>query len=233
MPNQMLQIPQERRGFEFSRPRMVPPPANTRNYAKHETIYRAGDAASHFYEILKGSVFICKILDDGRRQLVDIVRAGDFCGFSDADDHISYCEALEPVVLVAHERAAVMASPALQRQLFLQMDRRVSALYQHAVALGRKTASERVASLIMKLFFDRCQKSCPDVNFHKEPATIHMPMTRGEIADYLGLTLETVCRTLTEMDRSGLIKVGQTRGEIQISNVCRLCLAAKTDICTG
>lgn len=231
MSNQMLLKPQEHRESEPSRPWMVPLPANTRSYGKHETVYRAGDAAGHIYEILKGSLFICKILDDGRRQIVDLVRAGDFCGFSDTEEHSCYCEALEPVMLVAHERAAMMASPALQRQLFMQMDRRVNALYQHAVALGRQTASERVASLIMKMFFERCPKSCPDVDFNRKAATIRMPMTRGEIADYLGLTLETVCRTLTELDRTGLIKVGQTRGEIQISNVCRLCLAAKTDIC--
>jgi CRP/FNR family transcriptional regulator len=209
----------------------VKPHAMTRNFRKHETIFRAGDRAGCLYEVVKGSLFVYRLLDDGRRQVVDFVRAGDICGFTDGPEHSSTCEALEAATLLSHERCGLAANPELQDRLLRQIDQRVASLHDHAVALGRKTAAERVATLLMRLVSTNGPGHCPAPEKKGAAVKIHMPMTRGEVADYLGLSLETVCRTLTDMERHGLIAIGQRRGEIKIANLCRLCFVAKTDVC--
>lgn len=214
-------------------PRSAPPAAagKNRSFNKRESLFRAGDPATQIYEVVKGSLFIYKLLSDGRRQVVELVRPGDICGFADGPEHDSDCEALEAGTFIAHERISIQSSPALQQRLLRQLDRRVSALHHQAVTLGRRTATERVASLIMQLVSNHSPSQCPIADAVKGEAAIHMPMTRGEIADYLGLTLETVCRTLTDLERRNYIRIGQKRGEITITSVCRLCRLAKTDVC--
>jgi CRP-like cAMP-binding protein len=93
-------------------------------------------------------------------------------------------------------------------------------MHDHAVSLGRRTAEERVCSLIVRLCGDGAQKG---------PRSVTLPLTRTEIADYLGLTLETVCRTISALMRRKLLEAGRTKAEISVPNLERLRAAASCD----
>lgn len=202
-----------------------------RTLRKRETLYRAGDLAGTLYEVVSGSLFIYRLLDDGRRQVVEFVREGALFGFSAGAEHASSCEALEPARLAVHQKSLALAEPELQRRLFRQFECDVGALHDHALTLGRKTAAEKVATLLARMSAAGGGSHCQSMAAGGGPISIRLSMTREIIADYLGLTVETVSRTLTEMERQGLISIGLRRGEIKVASPCRLCRAALSDTC--
>ena len=199
--------------------------------AKRATLFRAGDPADTFFEIVKGSLLIYREIEDGRRQAVDWVRSGEFCGFADGPTHDSSCEALEVTTYVRHKKRDVGADPALAARLQGQIERQISALHGQLLSLGRKTAGERLATLLMRHMGSSAAYDCPLPLEARAQATLHLEMTRAEIADYLGLTIETVCRALADLARHQMIAVGEKRGDINVLNVCALCHMAKVDVC--
>lgn len=187
--------------------------------ARHKAVFRAGDDATRFFEVEQGSVMVYRILDDGRRQLVEVVFPGGVCGLSASDIYESDCETLTPAVLRSYRMADLARSDALRTRVIGQLQRQVSAMHDHAVSLGRKTAEERVCSLILRLYgaADGTQKA---------QRAVTLPLTRTEIADYLGLTLETVCRTISGLMRRKLLKAGSTKSEIAVPDLQKLREAA-------
>ena len=222
-----------------SAPRPVPAPAaderslRTRNLRARETLYRPGDPPLFVYEVARGSLMIHATLDDGRRQIVDFIRQGELCGFAAGAEYDATCIACEPTTVVCRERAALWASPEQRNRFLKQVDRRVGALQDHALTLGRKNATERVASFLLRFASDAGPGSCARRAGDEDARTIVLPAKRGEIGDYLGLAIETVSRELTDLERSGLIQIGPGRSEIRINDLCRLCRAAKGDVCAG
>jgi CRP-like cAMP-binding protein len=93
-------------------------------------------------------------------------------------------------------------------------------LQQHALALGRMTVQERVCTLLVTLMDAKQSFAAKDVNYGG-PHHIHMPMTRAEIGDYLGLSLETVCRTVTDLRRKNVIRIGHHHGDVTIVQTIR------------
>lgn len=189
---------------------------------KHRSVFRAGDDAERFFEVESGSVMVYRILDDGRRQLVEIVFPGGICGLAAGEVHESSCETLLPSVLRSYKTLELARSDELRTRVVQKLQRQVSAMHEHAVSLGRKTAEERVCSLILRLY---------DLN-RDEPKTasaVALPMTRTEIADYLGLTLETVCRTISSLSRRKLLAMGRNKNEVSVPNLERLRQAACWD----
>ncbi|MFN0262457.1 helix-turn-helix domain-containing protein [Tepidamorphus sp. 3E244] len=163
---------------------------------EHELIFAEGDAATRRYEITDGAVMLFKVLPDGRRQLVELLGPGDMFGLTCTGDYDCSAETLVSTRLNVFHRLDCSQVPADICRMCRQLQNKVSNLHDHAVALGRKSAMEKVAGFLLNLQ----SVSKPRPNGH-----VRLPMTRQEMADYLGLTIETVSRSLSALRREGLI----------------------------
>lgn len=193
------------------------------NLAKHRSVYLAGDDADRIYEVESGAVMLSRILDDGRRQVVEIVFPGGICGLSSGDVYESCCETLTPTVLRSFKKTDLAHSDTLRSRIVEKLQSQIARIHDHTVSLGRKTAEERVCTLILRL------RELENVRADAKECSVALPMTRTEIADYLGLTLETVCRTLSDLNRRKLVQVGAKKSEIRVPNVERLRQVAHCD----
>lgn len=162
-------------------------------YRPHDTVVMEGDPADNVFEIVEGALMLYKLLPDGRRQVVELLAAGDFFGCGIGDDHDCSAETLAPTRLSIIARPLVESDPDLQARMMRRGWARLTALREHAMLLGRKSAMERVASFIERLTEGSGQE------------LIQLRMTRQEIADYLGLTIETVSRSFSELRRRGIV----------------------------
>ena len=163
---------------------------------------REGDPAPHVFSISSGSLRVYKLLPDGRRQITGFLFAGDFLGLAVGDDYVFSAEAMEPSTVCRFRkgpfRALVEQSPPLEHMLLHRTMHELAAAQNQMLLLGRKTAIERMASFLLDLpGHDPARPSTP--------GHVRLPMKRAEIADYLGLTIETVSRVLTRMKLQGLI----------------------------
>src|ERR1700730_8561872 len=145
------------------------------------TLFYEGDAADCYYKLVSGAARSCKLLPDGRRHITDFFLAGDFIGFHALDTHGCTAEAVSDAALVRYERRVVDALVARSRRVLM---------------LSRMNAQERLASFLLAMAARNRRELCD---------TIPLPMTRSDIGDYLGLTTETVCRTLAQLRRAGMI----------------------------
>lgn len=192
-------------------------------HAPHTILFMETDPAQRIYEVLEGIVMLYKLLPDGRRQVVELVSAGDLFGISAQQIYDCAAETLTTTTIMAYERAQVEASSDLQKLVAKSLARKLTALHDHAVTLGRKSALERVTTFLMRFIPDRGGYDCIGRSEQgPDEKTIHLAMTRQEIADYLGLTIETVSRAFSELRRRGAIVIDR-QDEVRITDVCRLC----------
>ena len=171
--------------------------------AQDREIYAEGAAASAFYKVVAGVVRTCKFLSDGRRQIDAFYRAGDLFGIEGDAQHSLSAEAVSDCTLIAYRRRCVDAARtggAGVDQLFDHLLRRLAQTQDHALLLGRRSALEKVAAFLV----DWADQSAGR-------KVVSLAMTRQDIADYLGLTIETVSRTLSQLERDGLIDMPTAR----------------------
>lgn len=193
------------------------------HYDTHAVIYYEGDPAKRLYELAKGTVMLYKLLPDGRRQVVEVLRPGDIFGLSGADENDCTAETLTEAEINEIDLKLVERSDGLQRVLTKCLTNQMSVLHEHAVLLGRKSAVERVASFLMHLVPDRGGLGCVGPQDQANDGfDLQLHMTRQEIADYLGLTIETVSRVVSDMKRRGIIRVDRA-DKIHLNKVCGLC----------
>ena len=187
------------------RPRPEPevrrPTVRIQRLRPHDTLFDEGDRAGDVFEVTRGTILVLRTLPDGRRQIVDVVGPGRLFGFTAADRHRCTAVAATAGVVCRLDRAEAMRHPGICERLAQATLDEIDRLRDLALALGRKTALERVASFLLSLAED------------PEAATgeIHLPVTRAEMADHLGLTIETVSRNITRLKRDGLL--AEERGE--------------------
>jgi CRP/FNR family transcriptional regulator len=166
--------------------------------APGQTFVGEGEPASHVFTVAEGMVRLYKLLPDGRRQIVGFLLPDDFIGLGCGDTYGYSAEAITPVRTCRFPRRAFEALlelyPAAQRRLLALASNELAAAQEQMMLLGRKTARERVASFLLML--SRRLRSS---------RSIVLPMTRADIADYLGLTIETVSRTITLLRKAGPI----------------------------
>jgi CRP/FNR family transcriptional regulator, nitrogen fixation regulation protein len=190
-------------------------------FGKRAIVCHHGDPATHLFWVEQGAVMVQHYLQDGRRQLVGIVLPGGICGFSQQNLYSATCETLRPSVLRACRRSELERHGELGWVVAHQVERQLCAAQAHALALGRMTAQERLCALLSRFAAyrptSRFERPSDGLNVH-----IQLPMTRGEIGDYLGLSLETVCRTLTDLQRKGILEIGRHHGDVVIQSVKRL-----------
>jgi CRP-like cAMP-binding protein len=169
-----------------------------RTFTANDEIYAEGDASDSWYRVVSGTVRICKLMADGRRHVAEFCFAGDCFGLDTADERLYAAEAVDDVTVVRYPRRAterlVDDNPRLARRLCDMTLRDLAHAQSRMLLLGRMTAAERVASFLLEL---RERRDAGRV--------IDVPMSRNDIADYLGLTIETVCRVLSAFKRKGAI----------------------------
>lgn len=160
----------------------------------HVTLLHEGDPARRIMEVVEGAVMLTKLLPDGRRQVVELLGPGDVFGLAQQDAYACSAETLTPATLATHERGALERDPVLAARLLRRFEAQLCVMHSHALVLGRMSALERVAFFLLRLMPEGMVGS-----------TLHLSMTRQEIADFLGLTLETVSRAFSELKRRGLV----------------------------
>lgn len=168
--------------------------------ARGETLFAEGDEADSVYEVVRGMLRLCKLLPDGRRQITGFLSAGQFLGLAPEGVCVYTAEAITEVTLCRYKRSAfdrlIDEVPGFAKRVLAVASHELSAAQNQMLLLGRKAAVEKVASFLLLM---------ADQAGEHDDGTIGLPMTRSDIADYLGLTIETVSRTLTKLKHDGLI----------------------------
>lgn len=192
-----------------------------RRLSKNEELFAEGDAANFFYKVVSGAVRTCKLLDDGRRQINAFHLAGDIFGLECGAEHRFSAEAAgENTCVVVYRRSALetqaWADGEFGRQIVSAMMRSLERAQDHMVLLGRKSAMEKIASFLLDMSARTAENGC-----------VQLPMSRSDIADHLGVTIETVSRSLTQLEREGIIGLPAKRRTIVLRDKATLqCLGA-------
>ena len=171
-----------------------------RSFSREQEIYVEGEPSECWFRVVSGTVRISKLLADGRRHIAEFCFAGDCFGFDNAGDRVFAAEAVGEVIVMRYPRRAtdrlIDENPSLARHLCDMTLRDLAHAQTHMMLLGRMTAPERVASFLLEMSERRDTRR-----------VIEVPMSRNDIADYLGLTIETVCRVLSGFKRDGAIAI--------------------------
>jgi len=163
-----------------------------------ETIFAQGGNATDLYRLVSGSVRLCRISEEGERQICDFFLTGDLLGITNADTHTFSAEAIEDCTLIKYSRSGIAAlmkqDPALAYELQQLTATGLHGAYEHMMRLRRRSARDRVAWFLLAMAKRAANDNC-----------LHLPMSRVDIADYLGMAHETVSRVFTQLKKSGEI----------------------------
>ena len=171
-------------------------------FKKGAEIYGENEPADYVYKLVSGTARSYKILNDGRRQIQDFYFPNDIFGLESSAEHASSAEAISDVTVLVVRRSAILAAATRDSDVANQLWTYTSGELNHArghAMLLVKTAQERVASFLLQLA-DRVAGNA-----------VELPMSRQDIADYLGLTIETVSRTLTQFQDEAAIELPSSR----------------------
>ena len=180
----------------------------------HRTFVTEGDPADYLFNITEGTVKVYKLLPDGRQQITGFLSAGDFLGLSFQENYGCSAEAVTQVRYCQFPRRKLSQLltdfPEMERRLLGIASNELAAAQDQMLLLGRKTARERVASFLLML-------SRRAVRAGREIDPVILPMTRSDMADYLGLTVETVSRTFTQLKKAGVVELREA-GTVHLPN---------------
>src|SRR5262245_29909663 len=195
--------------------RAVPPPGSyavggnidlmgaPMSFARNAEIYGEGEPADYLYKVISGTVRTYKVLSDGRRQIGAFYLPGDVFGLESGDEHTFSAEAITEAKVLVVKRSALVAlaerDSDVARQLWTLTGQELRRVQDHILLLI-KTAQERVAGFLLEMAERRSSGNA-----------IELPMSRQDIADYLGLTIETVSRTITNLENAAAIEVPTSR----------------------
>lgn len=175
-----------------------------------ETLFAEGDDADSVYEVVSGMMRLFKLLPDGRRQVTGFLSAGQLLGLAPEGVHVFTAEAITDVTVCRYKRAAferlIDEVPGFAKRLLAATSHELHAAQDQMLLLGRKSATEKVASFLLLMADQHCDDEADEVA---------VPMTRSDIADFLGLTIETVSRTLTRLKQDGVIAL-PTHSRVEI-----------------
>lgn len=177
-------------------------------YGPRQTIICEGEPAASFFNVVSGVVKLFRIMLDGRIQIVGFRTAGEFFGLSGADKYNVTAQAITDVELCRFSREklnALQKLPEVRAELLKLSQGQLDAAEEQVLLLGRKTAREKVASFLLLY----AGKFPGDAS--KGPGSKVLPISRKDMADFLGLTIETVSRILGAFVEEGLITIGKSR----------------------
>ena len=183
-----------------------------RDVAAGTELMASGEPITSYASIMSGVVKLSKLLSDGRRQIVGLQFAPDFLGRPFKENGQVTAEAATGVKICSFPKRVldrlIEESPELEHRLYQQSLQELDEAREWMVTLGRKTAQERVASflLLVATYLD------PELDDHDPaPVSFDLPLTRADIADFLGLTIETTSRQLTRLRHDGIIDIAHNR----------------------
>lgn len=193
-----------------------------RSYDAGSELVRDAEPVSTYSNVISGVVKLTKLLADGRQQIVGLQFAPDFLGRPLKAESKLSAEAATTVELCSFPKASLerlMAeTPELEHKLLEQSLKELDEAREWMVALGRKTASERVAHFLYLI----AMHVDPEAELDEDSSVaFELPLTRADIADFLGLTIETVSRQITKLRKAGIIQVENNR-HVLIPNLSRL-----------
>lgn len=179
--------------------------------ARNGELYGEDQPVESVYRVESGIIRTCKILNDGRRQIDGFYVAGDIVGLEMRGRHVYYAEAISRATVRAVRlrtlRARMEAGGAVSTGLWDMAARELHRSQEHNLLLGRRSAQERVACFLLSMAERLADPCVPE----KGAQTIDLPMSRQDMADYLGLTIETVSRTFTQLEAAGVIALASAR----------------------
>ena len=171
------------------------------HFQRNDTICSEGDAASHIYTLVNGCVRLCRHVKDGRRHVSDFMFSGDSFGLGEPATYAFAAEAVDPVTVTACPRSYFEqlgeANARLRSDLLAHLADRLSMTQQHLFVVSCQNARERMASFLVRM--SRRNNLCGD--------RLDVPMGRKDIADHLGLTIETICRAIAALKKDGIVDV--------------------------
>lgn len=184
-------------------------------FAPGKTIFLEGEDAEFYFEIVTGTVRCCGVTEDGRRQIYRFATADEMLGLGSEHAYSYSAEAVTTVGVRRHRLSGLDAAMAdderLRERVVHALREELSAVRAQMMLLGRLSASEKIVSFLRDL-----SKRSQD-----EHGCIHLSMSRGDIADYLGLTLETVSRKMNALKRMGAIEL-ETPCRVRVPDFDRL-----------
>ena len=173
------------------------------SFARNAVIYGENERADYVYKVVSGAIRVCKILNDGRRQIEAFYLPGDIFGLEMGDEHQFSAEAVSEATILVVKRSTLVTLANrdcdVARQLWTFTARELQRVRDHMLLLTR-TAQERVASFLLDM-----ARRLASVE------TLDIPMSRQDIADYLGLTIETISRTMTQFETQAAIALPTSR----------------------
>jgi CRP/FNR family transcriptional regulator len=182
------------------------------------TFIEEGDSAESFFNVTSGTAKLYKLLPDGRRQITGFAGPGHFLGLAVSSIYAFSAEAIDPVRFCRFSRPKLrkllIDFPKLEQRLLEVAANELVAAQEQMLLLGRKTARERLASFLL-------MQTGQGTSCGGRGERITLPMTRGDIADYLGLTIETVSRTLSRLRAEQMIDIPNT-SDVVILNCAAL-----------
>jgi CRP-like cAMP-binding protein len=170
------------------------------SFARNETIFAEGEDAKRIYRIVEGAVRLCKHTADGRRHIVDFMFPGELLGIVEDDEHGFTAEALNNVVVESFPRNRLdqigRFDPAVGSQLRAHLYENLLTMQMHLLVLGCQDAKERLASFLLRL---------ARRTGIQRGGLLDVAMGRQDIADHLGLTIETICRAIRDLKAQGSV----------------------------
>jgi CRP/FNR family transcriptional regulator, nitrogen fixation regulation protein len=203
----MTRLPGERRAPPAGLPQMLLGSPELAGipiaYDRNAEIYGEGEAADYIYKVVTGAVRSYKVLNDGRRQINAFYLPGDLFGLELGDEHTWSAESIAGCTILMVKRSAVLCASErdaeIARQLWSLTAGELDGARNHGLLLI-KSAQERVAAFLLEMSRRLAGSD-----------SVELPMGRQDIADYLGLTIETVSRTLTQLESTGTIELPASR----------------------
>lgn len=176
--------------------------------APEQIVFLEGDPADYHFNVVSGTVKLYKLLPDGRRQITGFLYPGDFLGLASSEGYSYGTEAVSDACLCRFPRPKLEALfelyPGMEKRILAFANDELVVAQDQMLLLGRKTALEKIASFLLSLA-ERAEKRGQAAN------PVSLPMSRSDIADYLGLTVETVSRTFTRLKEDGIIQLPASR----------------------
>lgn len=166
-----------------------------------------GETTDYFFDLLDGTVALARNGRDGRRQILSFLGARQFLGAASTPNYPNLATALTPVTAIKYPRAALeralSSTPGFASEFRVVLTRILESAHDHVYTIGQRSAVERVASFLLYL---RANQARFSMNGPREKSEhIDLPMTRLDIADFLGLTIETVSRAFSSLKKSGVL----------------------------
>ena len=208
--------------------------AHLRRYRSGQTIIAEGTPLNFIGNLVSGIVKLTKVTPDGDQQIVGLLFPSDFVGRAFSENWVFSAEAATDVELCCLERRAfervLKDHPSLEHEFLIAALDELDAAREWMLLLGRKSAQEKVASFLMMLVDRNCRQGCL---FGQETSMpIRLPITRADMAGYLGMSVETVSRKLTEMRTNRLIRLVDAHHFVVLDEK-RLCATANEEPSVG